>query len=87
MDFVIIYLVIINIITFWVYGLDKWKAKRDSRRISEKTLIFLALAGGSIGAFAGMRVFHHKTQKMKFYLGVPLIFVLQAAIIYFVFMR
>ncbi|MBQ8804628.1 MAG: DUF1294 domain-containing protein [Tyzzerella sp.] len=87
MDFIIIYLIIINIIAFLAYGLDKWKAKRGSWRIPEKTLLLLAVFGGSIGAFAGMRVFHHKTQKAKFFLGVPIIFVLQIIIIYFLFNR
>lgn len=87
MDFIIIYLIIINIISFLTYGLDKWKAKRDSWRIPEKTLLLMALLGGSIGAFAGMRIFHHKTQKPKFFLGVPIIFVLQIAIIFFFFYR
>ena len=67
-----LYLIIINIITFALYGLDKWRAMTRQWRIREKTLI-----GGSIGAMIGMTVFHHKTRKWYFKLGIPGIFVLQ----------
>ena len=56
------YLIVINIVTFQVYGIDKWKAKQGSWRISEATLLILAVIGGSIGALLGMRVWHHKTK-------------------------
>ena len=55
------YLIVINIVTFLVYGIDKWKAKQGSWRISEATLLILAVFGGSIGALLGMKVWHHKT--------------------------
>ena len=55
------YLIVINIVTFLVYGIDKWKAKKGSWRISEATLLILAAIGGSIGAMLGMKVWHHKT--------------------------
>ena len=55
------YLIVINIVTFLVYGIDKWKAKQGSWRISEATLLILAVIGGSIGALLGMQVWHHKT--------------------------
>ena len=82
-----IYLIIINVITFFIYGLDKYKAKNDRWRIPEKTLIGAAVIGGSIGAWAGMRVFHHKTRHPKFYIGVPVIFVLQivAGVLYYLY--
>ena len=80
-----IYVVIINVITFLVYGLDKSKAKARQWRISEAQLIFLAVIGGSVGALAGMKVFHHKTRKPKFKIGVPAILVIQLIIIYFLF--
>ena len=51
----------INVVTFLVYGIDKWKAKQGSWRISEATLLILAVFGGSIGALLGMKVWHHKT--------------------------
>ncbi len=71
----------INIITFFVYGIDKWKAKRSRWRISETTLLLLAVFGGSIGALMGIKVWHHKTLHKKFKYGVPLIIQLQVAAI------
>ena len=59
----IIYLCVINIITFLAFGQDKWKAKNDEWRTSEKTLLGFACIGGSVGAWIGMHVFHHKTRK------------------------
>lgn len=87
MKYVVIYLMVVNIVTFLMYGLDKQKAKRDSRRIPEKTLLGAALIGGSAGAFIGMRVFHHKTKKIKFFLGVPLIFLVQTGLFIYLFCR
>ena len=55
------YLIVINVVTFLVYGIDKWKAKQGSWRISEATLLILAAIGGSIGALLGMKIWHHKT--------------------------
>jgi len=75
-----IYLLIVNLVAFCTYGIDKSKAERGSYRIPEKTLIGLALLGGSLGAFLGMRVFHHKTRKPKFYITVPLLLVLDVAL-------
>ena len=58
----IVYILIcINVVTFLVYGIDKWKAKKGSWRISEATLLILAAIGGSIGALLGMKIWHHKT--------------------------
>lgn len=76
---VLIYVVIINIITFSVYGIDKSRARNGEWRISESALIFLAVIGGSVGAILGMRIFHHKTKHAKFYIGLPLILTLQIA--------
>lgn len=75
----IIYLIIINIITFITYGVDKNKARKGAWRIPEKTLIGLAIAGGSIGALAGMGFFHHKTRKPLFKIGIPMILIIEAA--------
>lgn len=75
-----IYLILINLTAFISYGLDKRRAKSGAWRIPERTLILLAAVGGSIGAYAGMRVFHHKTRHNKFKYGVPAIFIAQAAI-------
>ncbi len=82
---VLFYLAAINLITFFVFGLDKWKAKRKAvresvSRVPEKTLFLLALLGGSIGALLGMRVWHHKTLHKSFRFGIPLILLLQLLI-------
>lgn len=74
------YLPAINILAFLVYGIDKLKAKKSWWRISEKTLLLLAALGGSIGAWAGMRLWHHKTLHKKFRYGIPAIIIAQAAI-------
>jgi uncharacterized membrane protein YsdA (DUF1294 family) len=79
----IIYLIGINVVTFFIYGVDKWKARREKWRIPEDTLIWLAIAGGSIGALLGMYLFRHKTQHKKFTLGIPAIILVQAVIVYF----
>ena len=78
---VLIYLIAINVVTFFAYGIDKWKAKRFKWRISEATLLGMAVIGGSIGAWLGMRVWHHKTMHKKFQLGIPLIIVAQIALV------
>ena len=79
----IIYLIGINVVTFFIYGIDKWKDRRGKWRIPEATLIWLAIAGGSIGALLGMYLFRHKTQHKKFTLGIPAIILVQAVIVYF----
>ena len=76
------YLIVINMLTFCVYGIDKRKAIRKQWRVPERTLLFLAVIGGSIGALAGMQVFRHKTRHLKFKLGVPGILVVQVIILY-----
>ena len=76
----LIYLLAVNAVTFIVYGIDKYKAKHAKWRISEATLLMLAVIGGSIGAWCGMKVWHHKTMHMKFKYGVPIIFILQVAL-------
>ena len=83
---ILIYLAIINIATFFTYGLDKWKARRNKWRIREAALLLLAVLGGSIGAFVGMKVWRHKTQHKKFKYGVPTIIIIQLAVLaYFLF--
>ena len=66
--------------TFFVYGIDKYKAKHDKWRIPEATLLLLAAIGGSVGAWCGMKVWHHKTMHKKFKHGVPAILILQIAL-------
>ena len=75
------YLIVINIVTFLVYGIDKWKAKQGSWRISEATLLMLPVIGGSIGALLGMKIWHHKTMHKKFKYGLPLILIIQIILI------
>ena len=77
-----IWLAAINLVTFLVFGLDKWKAKRkvkkeSVRRVPEKTLFLLAILGGSVGALLGMKVWHHKTLHRSFRIGIPAILILQ----------
>ena len=84
---IIIYLICINILTFLVFGIDKWKARRGKWRIPEATLIGMSIAGGGIGALLGMSLFRHKTQKRKFTLGIPAILLVQAFLAYFFFLR
>ena len=78
---ILIYLIAINVVAFFLYGIDKWKAKRSKWRISEATLLGLAVIGGSIGAWLGMKVWHHKTMHKKFKYGIPLILVVQIVIV------
>ena len=77
----LIYLVIINVVTFFMYGIDKWKAKKSKWRIRETALLGLAVLGGSIGAWLGMKVWHHKTLHKKFRYGVPAIIIIHLLII------
>lgn len=74
---IIIIILIINIIAFFTYGIDKWKAKHGKWRISEAALLLLALLGGSVGAWLGMKTWHHKTMHLKFKYGVPAIFFIE----------
>ena len=75
-----IYLCIVNLIAFFIFGIDKLKAKRGSYRISEKTLITICAVGGALGGLLGMMIFHHKTQKPKFVITVPLLVLFYGAI-------
>lgn len=82
---IIIYLLIINLLAFLAMGLDKWKAKRDAWRIPEQTLMSLVLLGGGIGGIAGMYTFRHKTKKARFFIGFPVILIVEiVACIYLV---
>ena len=85
MDIILIYVAVVNIAAFLMYGIDKWNAKRDFRRFPEKTLLVIAAIGGSIGAYVGMQLFHHKTRKPKFYIGIPLIFAIQMGVLVYIY--
>ena len=78
---IIIYLIIINIISFLAIFIDKKKAEKEKWRIKESTLLLLSIFGGSIGGILGMYIFHHKTKKPRFYVGLPVIIVLQILLI------
>ena len=77
------YLLVVNTLTFLLYGIDKYKAKKARWRISEATVLMMAVIGGSIGAWAGMRLWHHKTMHKKFKYGIPLIILLQVALVFY----
>ena len=81
------YLLGINAVTFIVYGIDKYKAKKAKWRISEATLLLLAVRGGSIGAWMGMKVWHHKTMHKKFKYGIPAILLIQIALMAYLHMN
>ena len=83
----LIYLLVINVATFFTYGIDKWKAKKSKWRIREAALIGLAVLGGSIGAWLGMKTWRHKTMHKKFKYGIPLILVAQLALLLLCFYR
>lgn len=88
MKYFLIYLAVINLVTLVVYGADKRKAKKGKWRVPEKTLFLLAIIGGSIGALAGMYLFHHKTKHWYFKWGIPAILLLQIAVaIYIIYFR
>ena len=78
---IIVYLVVINVVTFFMYGIDKWKARKAKWRIREAALLGLAVLGGSVGAWLGMRAWHHKTLHKKFRYGVPAIIVIQLLLV------
>ena len=80
MKIILGYLLAVNIATFFLYGIDKYKAKKGRWRISEATLLLMAVIGGSIGAWAGMRLWHHKTMHKKFKYGIPAIIIMQVAL-------
>lgn len=87
LQYIPIYFAAINLVTFFVYGIDKYRAKRGAWRIPEKTLFLLPILGGSIGAIAGMKFFHHKTKHWYFRYGLPLILILQLALVVWLKMR
>ena len=90
MEYLFIYLLIISVISVFVTVLDKYLAKHNMWRISEKTLFIFAVLGGGVAMYTTMRIIHHKTRKNKFMFGIPAIILLEigiAAIIYFNFLE
>lgn len=74
-------LTVVNAVAFIVYGIDKYRARNAKWRIPEATLLMLAVVGGSVGAWLGMKAWHHKTRHMKFRYGVPVILLLQIVVV------
>ena len=83
----IIYLAVINVATFFTFGIDKLKAKHAKWRIREASLLTLAVLGGSIGAWLGMKIWHHKTMHKKFKYGIPAIIIVQLIIIGYILIK
>ena len=81
MKYLVIYLIVMNIIGFFIMAIDNHKAKKHAWRIPEKMLFLASLVGGSIGTWAGMYVFRHKTKHWYFVIGMPLILVLHVVLI------
>ena len=81
------YLLAINVVAFIMYGIDKYKTKKAKWRIPEATLLLLDVLGGSIGAWMGMKVWHHKTMHKKFKYGIPAILLIQIALMAYLHMK
>ena len=80
MKALIVYIIAINMVSFMMFGIDKYKARRGQWRISEATLLGVAAIGGSIGSWMGMKVWHHKTLHSKFRYGVPIMLLVHIAL-------
>ena len=78
------WLIVLNVVSFALYGLDKWKAVNGMWRIRERTLLIAAVAFGAFGAFLAMQLFRHKTRTPVFCYGVPVMMAVQAVILFFV---
>ena len=83
----LVWLAVINLLTFIVYGADKRRARKGKWRVPEKRLFLLPLLGGSIGALLGMRVFHHKTKHWYFVWGIPAILLAQIALAVWIYTK
>lgn len=79
--YILIYFALINLLAFIMFWVDKRAAQNGQWRISEKALIIVSMLGGSVGSLISMNIFRHKTKKMKFILGIPIILILQIAFI------
>ncbi|MGL4992272.1 MAG: DUF1294 domain-containing protein [Sarcina sp.] len=84
-DLTTFYLLIINIVSFIMMYIDKVKAIKHEWRISENTLMTLCAIGGSIGTILSMKLFRHKTKHPKFYIGAPLLLILQLIICFYIY--
>ena len=79
LDTVLIAVVVVNIVTFLMFGLDKWKARRDARRIPEAWLLWLSFGTGLVGGWIAMSVFRHKTRKTSFRVKMVLVSLVNVA--------
>lgn len=84
---IVIYLIVMNLFTFFMMWLDKRKAKKGRWRIPENTLLLFVILGGGIGGIAGMYTFHHKTQKAKFVIGFPAILICEILLAVLLFIK
>lgn len=85
MDIIMGYLLIVNVLAFIIYGFDKYQARKAGRRIPEATLLIWAGIGGSIGAWMGMKIWHHKTLHKKFKYGIPILITMQVAFVVYMY--
>lgn len=83
MKYLLIYVILINLITFVVYADDKRRAKKHLWRTNEGTLVMLAVIGGSFGALLAMLLFRHKTRHTRFTIGIPTILIAQILLVIF----
>lgn len=83
MEYLIYYFVLLNILCFVLFGLDKWFSKNKKRRVRNRTLLGFSILGGSIGSLFGMYLFRHKTQTWYYVYGIPVIFIIQVIIFYY----
>ena len=82
-QFAVLYLIVINLVGFCAMGIDKFKAKRGSWRIPEKSLFTITLLGGGFGTIAGMYLFRHKTKKLYFTIGFPVILLVEIFLFFY----
>lgn len=82
-----LYLTITNLVAFTIYGIDKRKAIKGKWRVPESTLLLFSIIGGGIGSMAGMKVFRHKTKKLKFVVGVPFLTLLSFIGLYVIYIE
>ena len=80
--YILLYILLCSLITFLLFGIDKFKARHHFYRIPERTLLLFSIGGGALGGLLGMWVFHHKIRHPKFFLSLPVMIFLQAVLLY-----
>ncbi|SFB24551.1 Uncharacterized membrane protein YsdA, DUF1294 family [Lentibacillus halodurans] len=87
MEMIVVYIIGVNAITFMLMAADKRKAKKQAYRIPERTFWGLAILGGAVGVWAGMKTFRHKTKHRSFTFGMPVLIITQAVLsVFMIFM-